>query len=84
MDSNKAGPPIALVTCGIDFLHGSDGGGECFWWRGNLKVFARPRCSWLGGKRMDLIKIGFSVVVRIHLAQDRHQRQAAVNLVMNV
>ena len=84
MDSNKAVPPIALVTCDIDFLHGSDGRGEGFWWRGNLKDFASPRCRWLGDKRLGLLKIGFSVVVRIYLAQERHKRQAVVNMVMNV
>ena len=51
---------------------------------GNLKDFARPRCSWLGGKRMGLVNNGLSVVVRIRLAQDRYQRQPVVNLVMNV
>jgi hypothetical protein len=33
---------------------------------------------------MGLIQIGLSVVIRIHLTQDRHKRQAVVNMVMNV
>ena len=33
---------------------------------------------------MGLLKIGLSIVVRIHLAQERHKRQAVVNLLMNV
>jgi len=33
---------------------------------------------------MGLFKIRLSVVVPIHLAQDRHRRQAVVYMVMNV
>ena len=35
---NKEGPPIALVTCDIDLLPGSDGRGEGFWWWGSSKI----------------------------------------------
>jgi hypothetical protein len=84
VDSSKAGPPIVLVSCDIDLLRDSDGGGEDVWWRGNLKDFARPRCRWLGDKRMSVTKIGLAVVVRIHLVKERHKRQAVVNMVINV
>jgi hypothetical protein len=42
------------------------------------------RCRWEDGIRMDLREIGCRGVVWIHLAQDRDQWQALLNLVMSL
>jgi hypothetical protein len=44
----------------------------------------RPRHRWEDGIRMDLREIGWGSVEWIQLAQDRDQRQALVNTVMNL
>jgi ribosome biogenesis protein Nip4 len=49
------------------------------------KVFIRkPRNRWEDNIRMDLRKIGWEGVDRIHLAQVKYQQQALVNIVMNL
>jgi hypothetical protein len=44
----------------------------------------RPRRSWIGNIKMDLLEIGLSVVNWIGLAQDRYWWKALVNSVMNL
>jgi hypothetical protein len=44
----------------------------------------RPRRTWIGNIKMDLLEIGLSVVNWIGLAQDRYRWRALVNSVMNV
>jgi hypothetical protein len=44
----------------------------------------RPRRRWIDNIKMDLLEIGFSVVVWIGLAQDRYRWRALVNTVMNI
>jgi hypothetical protein len=48
------------------------------------RPLGRPRCRWIDNIKMDLIKIGLSVVDRIGLAQDRYRWRALVNSVMNL
>jgi hypothetical protein len=48
------------------------------------KPLGRPRRSWIGNIKMDLLKIGLSVVDWIGLAQDRYRWRALVNSVMNL
>jgi hypothetical protein len=43
----------------------------------------RPRRSWEGGIKMDLIEIGWGDVEWINLVQDRDRWRAVVNAVMN-
>jgi hypothetical protein len=44
----------------------------------------RPRRSWVGNIKMDLLEIGWGGVDRIGLAQDRDKWTALVNAVMNL
>jgi hypothetical protein len=48
------------------------------------RPFGRPRHKWEGNIRMDLREIGWKVVDWVHLAQDRDQWQAFVNVIMNL
>jgi hypothetical protein len=48
------------------------------------RPLGRPRCIWEDNIKMDLRKIGFGDVDRIHLAQDRDRWRALVNTVMNL
>jgi hypothetical protein len=43
-----------------------------------------PRCRCIDNIKMDLLKIGLSVVDWIGLAQDRYRWRALVNMVMNL
>jgi hypothetical protein len=43
----------------------------------------RLRCRWEDGVKMDLRKISWEGVKLIHLAEDKDQWQAVVNMVMN-
>jgi hypothetical protein len=47
------------------------------------RLFGKPRRRWEDDIRMDLSKIGWKSVDRIHLAQDRDQWRAVVDAVMN-
>jgi hypothetical protein len=44
----------------------------------------RPRNGWEDNIRMDLREMGWESVNCMHLAQDRDQWQALVNMVMNL
>jgi RNase P protein component len=46
------------------------------------KPLGRPRRRWMDNIKMDLLKIGLSVVKWIGLAHDRHRWRALVNSVM--
>jgi hypothetical protein len=48
------------------------------------KPLGRPRCRWVDNIRMDLGVVGWSVVDRIGLAQERNKWRALVNAVMNL
>jgi hypothetical protein len=48
------------------------------------RPLVRPRRRWIDNIKMDLLKIGLSVVDWIGLAQDRYRWRALVNLVMNL
>jgi len=48
------------------------------------KPHRRPRHRWEDNIRMDLREIGWEVVDWMHLAQDRDQWWALVNMVMNL
>jgi hypothetical protein len=43
----------------------------------------RPTCRWEDNTKMDLGEIGWSSMDLIHLALDRNQWKALVNMVMN-
>jgi hypothetical protein len=47
------------------------------------RPLGRPRRRWIDNIKMDLLKIGLSVVDWIGLAQDRYRWRALVNAVMN-
>jgi hypothetical protein len=47
------------------------------------RPLGRPRRRWEDNIRMDLREIGWGGMDWIHLAQDRDQRRAVVNTVMN-
>jgi hypothetical protein len=47
------------------------------------RIRGRSRRRWEDNIKMDLRKIGWEGVDWIHLAQDREQRRAVVNMVMN-
>jgi hypothetical protein len=49
-----------------------------------MRPLGRPRCTWIDNIKMDLLKIGLSVVDWIGLAQDRYRWRALVNSVMNL
>jgi hypothetical protein len=48
------------------------------------RPLGRPRRRWIDNIKMDLLKIGLSVVDWIGLAQDRCRWRALVNSVMNL
>jgi hypothetical protein len=48
------------------------------------KSLGRPKRSWVNNIRMDLREIRWGGMHWIHLAQDRNQWRALVNLVMNL
>jgi hypothetical protein len=48
------------------------------------RLLRRPRCRWDDNIRMDLREIWWEGVDWMHLAEDRDQRQALVNTVMNL
>jgi hypothetical protein len=48
------------------------------------RPLGRPRRRWIDNIKMDLLKIGVSVVDWIGLAQDRNRWRALVNSVMNL
>jgi hypothetical protein len=48
------------------------------------RPLGRPRRRWIDNIKMDLLEIGWSVVDRICLAQDRYRWRALVNSVMNL
>jgi hypothetical protein len=48
------------------------------------RPLGRPRLRWVDNIKMDLLKIGSSVVDWIGLAQDRYRWRALVNSVMNL
>jgi hypothetical protein len=47
-------------------------------------VLRRPRHRWEDNIKMDLREIGWGVLDRTHLAQDRVQWRAIVNTVLNL
>jgi hypothetical protein len=51
---------------------------------GRKTPLRRPRCSWEDNIKMDLKEIGCEGVDYTPLAQDRNQRRAIVNTVMNL
>jgi hypothetical protein len=44
----------------------------------------KPRCRWEDNIKIDVRETGCSGMDRIHLAQDRDQWRALVNMVMNL
>jgi hypothetical protein len=48
------------------------------------RPLGRPRRRWIDNIQMDLLEIGFNVVDRIRLAQDKYSWRALVNSVMNL
>jgi hypothetical protein len=48
------------------------------------RPLGRPRRRWVDDIKMDLREIGWGVMNRIDLAQDRNQWKALVNTVMNL
>jgi hypothetical protein len=44
----------------------------------------RPRRSWVGNIKLDLVEIGWDDVDWIGLARDRYRRRALVNAIMNL
>jgi hypothetical protein len=48
------------------------------------RPLGRPRCRWVGNIKMDLKEIGWGGMNWIHLAQDRYQWRALVNMVINL
>jgi hypothetical protein len=48
------------------------------------RPFGRHRHRWKGNVRLDLREIGWEGMDWIHLAQDRDQWRAVVNMVMNL
>jgi hypothetical protein len=48
------------------------------------RPLGRPRRRWIGNIKMDLTEIGCDDMDWIHLAQDRDQWRALVNMVMNL
>jgi hypothetical protein len=48
------------------------------------RPLGRPRCRWVDNIKMVLSEIGWDSVDWIGLAQDREQRRARVNTVMNL
>jgi hypothetical protein len=58
------------------------------WWYvgmpGGKRPLTRPRHRWEGNVKMNHREIGQESVYGMHLAQDRDQWQALVNMVMNL
>jgi hypothetical protein len=48
------------------------------------RLLGRSRCRWENNIKMDLREMGWCGMDWIHLAQDRDQWQALVNMVMNL
>jgi hypothetical protein len=48
------------------------------------RPFRRPKHRWEDNIKMDLREIGFWGVNWVHMAQDRGQWQALVNIIMNL
>jgi hypothetical protein len=48
------------------------------------RPLGRPRCGWIGNIKLDLLKIGLSVVDWIVLAQDGYRWRVLVYTVMNL
>jgi hypothetical protein len=48
------------------------------------RPLGRPRHRWEDHIKMDLREMGWGIMDWIHLAQDRNQWQALVNMVMNL
>jgi hypothetical protein len=48
------------------------------------RPLGRPRRRWIDNIKIDLLKIGFSVVEWIGLTQDRYRWRALVNSVINL
>jgi hypothetical protein len=48
------------------------------------KSLKRPRHRWVDNIKMEIREIGWSGIDWIYLAQDRDQRRALVNTVMNI
>jgi hypothetical protein len=48
------------------------------------RLLGRPRRMWVDNIKMEFRGIGWAVMDRIDVAQDRHQRRAHVNTVMNL
>jgi hypothetical protein len=48
------------------------------------RPLGRRRCRWEDNIRIDLREIGWEVVEWFHLVQDRGQRRAFVNTIMNL
>jgi hypothetical protein len=48
------------------------------------RPLGRPRCKWVNNIKMDLREIEWDGMDWIDLAQDRDQRRALVNTVMNL
>jgi hypothetical protein len=53
------------------------------WKHKGERPFGRPRHKWENNIRVDLGEIGWKNVDWMHLAQDRDQWQALVNMVMD-
>jgi hypothetical protein len=51
---------------------------------GGKRQLGRPRRRWIDNIKLDLLKIGLSVVDWIGLAQDRYRWRALVNSVMDL
>jgi hypothetical protein len=48
------------------------------------RPLGRPRCMWVDNNKLNLREIGWDGMDWIDLAQDRDQRRALVNAVMNL
>jgi hypothetical protein len=48
------------------------------------RPLARPRCRWVDGIRIDYREIGWDGVNWTDMAQERDQRRALVNTVLNL
>jgi hypothetical protein len=48
------------------------------------RPLGRPRRRWVGKIKIDLREIGWDVVNWIDMAEDRDQRAALVNMVLNL
>jgi hypothetical protein len=48
------------------------------------RLLGRRRCGWVDNIKIDFREIGWDGMDRIDLAQDRNQKRALVNMVMNL